>query len=396
MNFPPPPSAPTAWGSQSTREDAVAQVFIGKVPGSVDLGLLEQQLVPLGAVNVRMPPGKSCAFADFRSWDEAEQAIGALNGLKLDIHASEGLNVKFADQKGQGGVKNKEPQKPKVFIGGLAHTVTDDMVFQVACQFGQVLEAKIYAKRPESPPCGFVLFSSFAEAEICIQHLHGMESELGTPGKALNVRMADQQGLASQGVAVVGVTPGPAKGSIPMPMPPAPPAAPMPPMVGGNFGFGGGGGKAGGGFGGGAPQGFGGGAPQVGRPSTGGPGCPPPPAHASQKLFIGNLPEAASEDFVWGMMAPYGEVIEAKIHRKTQAAPCGFVRFSSPAEAEVAMAAHGQLGKFTVKPADDNRGGGQNIGQFTVGNNAYGPKRNYDAAFGKGSGKSFQALIASA
>merc|ERR1712045_1078182 len=115
-------------------------------------------------------------------------------------------------------------------------------------------------------------------------------------------------------------------------------------------------------------------AARGGRPSTGGFGCPPPPLNCSPKLFIGGLPEAATEDFVWGMMASYGEVIEAKLHRKGGAAPCGFVRFASQAEAELAMASHNQLGKFTVKLADDNRNGAN-------GSMGPGAKRSFGTAF---------------
>jgi len=100
---------------------------------------------------------------------------------------------------------------------------------------------------------------------------------------------------------------------------------------------------------------------QGGRPSFGG---GPAPADASQKIFIGSLPHAASEDFIWGMMAPYGEVVEAKLHRKPGAALCGFVRFATQAEADAAVSALAPTGRYSVKFADDR-----------------GAKRTHQAAF---------------
>jgi len=347
---------------QQQRERAVAQVFIGKVPKEVDPSLIEERLVPFGAYNVRNLPGKGCVFADFHSFGEAERCIQELNGIKLTAESAEGINVKFADQKGQ--PKGREG-KPKVFIGGLAMHVTEEHVFQVASQFGNIVEAKTFMKRPDAPPCGFVLFSSFTEAELCIQALHGTENELSVEGKTLNVKFADN----GAGAALASPAPGPPSRAL---MAAAPPTVSRP-VMGGK-----GGGKPAGPFTAGWPVPPGGCAPAWGpepmwgdgvplppaanpaklsRPSNGGPGCPPPGPGCSQKLFVGGLPEAATEDFVWGLMAPYGEVVEAKIHKKNNANPCGFVRYSSEHEAEVAMASHHQLGRFTVKRADDNRGG---------------------------------------
>jgi len=45
--------------------------------------------------------------------------------------------MKFADQKG--APKGREG-KPKVSIGGLAPSTTEDHIFQVASQFGTVVE----------------------------------------------------------------------------------------------------------------------------------------------------------------------------------------------------------------------------------------------------------------
>jgi len=389
---------------QAGQPSSVAQVFIGKVPQDVSVAALEAELAPYGATSVRALPGKGCAFADFPSWGAAERAIQSLNGFKLTADSVEGINVKFADQKGQ--PKGREG-RPKVFIGSLAPTINDEMLYQTACQFGSIQEVKVFQKSPDAPPCGFVLYSSFAEAENCIGALHGVENELSAPGKTLNVKFAEHGGHKPAPGPVVGGMPmshgmhgghvarafvGHAPPVVPMPPPVPqqqrrvaarpPPMAPQPMMHHNNGGYGGGcyPGVVGGGKGGhmpmqqaSAPRGGVVGQPvgnAGGRPSPGGPGSMPPPANCSQKLFVGSLPAAANEDFVWGLMAPYGEVIEAKIHRKNGVGtPCGFVRFLTTEDAEQAIMGHAQLGKFTVKYADENRGGA-------------GAKRSFNNAFG--------------
>ena len=70
-----------------------------------------------------------------------------------------------------------------------------------------------------------------------------------------------------------------------------------------------------------------------------------------EKLFVGGLPEGATDDFLWGMMAPYGRVAEVKILRKSGAAPCGFVSFVNFGEAQIAVQALTNC-RFTVKFAD--------------------------------------------
>lgn len=50
------------------------------------------------------------------------------------------------------------------------------------------------------------------------------------------------------------------------------------------------------------PPGHGKGGQQDFRPQGGG---------VEEKLFIGGLPEEVTEDFLWGMLAPFGRVAEA-------------------------------------------------------------------------------------
>lgn len=367
-------------GGGGGKEPGRPQIFIGKVPYGLPLGLLEAQLVPFGASNVRQLEGKGCAFADFNTWAEAEHAIVSLNGLQL-IEGHEGINVKHADQKN--GQKQATP-KPKVFVGGLSPSVTEPIVSQYCAQFGIVEEAKIYAKNSGAPPCAFVTFASAVEAEGFIAATHGQENELAAAGKTLNVRFADNS--KGQVGAVVG---GPVVGAVPavgaLPPPPLPggggPRVGVPPAMqgmaaGGMPGMGLPGPMASGGGGNSIPH-----AQMLGstvsRPSSGGPGAPPLPSGCSRKVFIGGLPEVANEDFAWGMMAAFGEVLEAKVHKTAGKAPCGFIRFAQQAEADFAVGTLSQFGRYTVKFADDKSGGQAGAGSA---------KRSFQAAFDGGHG----------
>jgi RNA recognition motif-containing protein len=329
-------------GQQSGgRADPTPQIFIGKIPKGVPLSVVEAQLIPFGASNVRMLEGKGCAFANFESWAAAERAISSLNGVKLAEGVSEGINVKLADQKG--APKGREG-KPKIFIGGLVHGVTEDQIYQVCSAFGSVMEAKVHSKSASSPVCGFATFASFTEAEVCVSSLHGQEHEICTPGKTLNVRFADPQqskGPGSISGAIVGGGTRVGMSVMQRGVMPGNAFLQSPLSVGGprhQMGMGGCSGMT---------------APSCARPGN---GTGPLPPGASQKIFIGSLPDLATEDFVWGMMAPFGEVVEAKLHRKAGAAPCGFVRFSTPDEANVAVTALSSTGRYPIKFADDKGG----------------------------------------
>jgi len=119
-------------------------------------------------------------------------------------------------------------------------------------------------------------------------------------------------------------------------------------------------------------------APDFGSPS--GPGSddtPPAGGGVGPKVFIGGLPQEASEEFIWGMMSPFGRVAEVKVLRKIGAHSCGFARFAQFGDAEQAIAALGQ-GRFAVKYADDPRTG---------------TKRSAAAAFGEDGRRHMQHAV---
>jgi len=338
-----PWTAPSATAAQSTNEPT-PEIFIGRIPLNMPKESLEAHFTPYGATNFRILEGKGCAFCSFSTWAAAEVAVQALNGMKLDAGLGEGINVKFADMKGSS--KGKTQQHPKVFIGNIGQQATEDVVREVCQQFGFVTQAKIFARSADAKPCAFVTFTSFSEAELCISALNGIEHAMALEGKVLNCRLADAMGRKTPPSSNGPVTVHPPTAqqlALPVAQTPAVPLPFTPPM---------------GGMGGG----------QQSRPGTTGGSGP--------KVFIGGLPDAATEDFVWGMMAPFGEVTEAKIHRKPGAKPCGFARFALQSEADHAISMLGENGRYAVRQADAVRPAAKRPAQMALtgleGQDAYG------------------------
>ena len=297
--------------------------------------------MPYGAHSIKLLEGKHCAFATFDTWAAAERAIAELDKAQLRADGnSEGINVKFADVK---GAPKGSQQEPKVFIGGLGPTVTDEDVRRVCQQFGAITHSKIFTKNDKAMPCAFVTFSSFTEAELCINTMNG-KGDLAAEGKMLVVKMAD--------LAKSRATPPPqmqAFAPAPIPMRAVPPPtmrAAIPqtyqPTHFQNFQ---------------APQAF---PFPTGDLSKAKGGTDPVPTSMGggqgEKVFVGGLPEAVTMEFVWGMMAAFGQVADVKILRKQGASPCGFVRFAQLEDAEQAVEALGSLSRFTVKFADSKPG----------------------------------------
>lgn len=157
-------------------------VFIGRI-GSLSADELRQQLSGFGLANLRHYPDKGFAVGSFSTWTQAEQAIQQLNGHQLH---GQTLNLSWASVRGS----NEEPQA-KVFIGGLNNNINDDTLRQLCESYGEVTYAKVFRRREEGPPVGFVTFRTFAEAERCIGALSGFTQYPAAEGKQLNLRIAE-------------------------------------------------------------------------------------------------------------------------------------------------------------------------------------------------------------
>jgi len=363
------------------------EVFIGRLPPGTTKEQVESWCEPYEATAVRLLEGKGCGFASFATFAQAERAIEALSGLHGGDSGGEGLNVELADFK---GAPRGAEKRPKVFIGSISKSCTEEAVSQHCSRFGAVTYAKIFSKGGGSPPCAFATFGSFMEAERCIAELNGSAVPgLSEEGKTLTVQWADVQKPAKQGLgpplgwgpavavaAMGGAALAPAAVPLGRGRPPGPgglearggpvlamyrpPGPPYP----SSFGTG-----AAGGFPGVGGYVGGGGYPYAAAGGYAGGG-------ASRKVFIGGLGPEATEDFILGMMAPYGEIVEAKILRKPGKDPCGFVRFATDDQGEDSIATLGARGRFTVEWASDRGAGPQ------PGGAAGAPrKRPFDGAF---------------
>lgn len=302
------------------------EVFLGRLPPSATQEQILSLCAPHGATDVRMLAGKGCAFATFASFQKAELAIEALNGTCFsELGGEQPMNVKFADVKG--APKNAETE-PKVFVGGIREGCTEEYLCQVCAPFGTILNVKIFNKN-KSNPCGFVTYTTFAEAEACIQSLHGADTSIAAEGKTLNVKFAEmQQGKLPSPNILGGALAGLYSGMAISPF--SSPQMPLSRTVGGGAGG------------------------------------------ASQKVFVGGLPIDVTEDFLRCMMGPYGDIVEVKILRNGR--PCGFVRFATEEQGHLAVSRLGDLQKYVVKWADAEKNSSSMGGSMAL-------KRGFGAAF---------------
>lgn len=313
---------PLAIGDGTTRPPAAGaagvDVYVGQVPTTVRQEVLEAIFGPYGATGVRLLSAQGVAFATFQDHAAAQRSIDALNGCKLDQGIAEGLIVKLAETDKPAEQTQPRASLPKVFIGCLNPLATEEHVLQMCQQFGIVAEHKIIRNdNPGKAPCAFVTFSNMQEAELAIAVLNGFQHELATPGKAFNVRLAELE---------------------PTSLPKAPPSQDVNESFMGAY----------------AQQvqylnaqcALYAGANALALPvddtknETG---------IDSPQIFIGGIPEKVGDDFIRGMMAPYGTVNEAWVHKKPGAMACGFARFVHPQSADIAVNTLGRTSRFNIK-----------------------------------------------
>lgn len=337
------------------------EVSIGRV-GNVPQNVLEAAFMPYGATSIRLLNGIDRAIATFQTFEAAGQAILSLNGTKLDAGLGEGLLVKFADFREKQLI---ESHPAKVFVGNLNAFSTEGAVTELCQQYGTVKEVKIIRKEVGKAPFGVVTFTTMDEAERCCSNLNGFQHDLSAQGKTLSVRIADADpSKVAPAAPVASIAPIVAQA----PLADArfqgsswtQPMGAMQPMGAGAF----------------APdvdEGFPGfswmqpmGATQpVGAGAFASDADPDPTGLqrsllAAQKgerpqIFIGGLPENATDEMIFGLLSPFGAVTEAWAHKKRGApSSCGFARFAHLASAQMAVATIHQLGRYNIKFSEWN------------------------------------------
>jgi hypothetical protein len=233
---------------------------------------------------------------------------------------------------GGGGGRRQAAEGCKLYVGNISFDMTQQDLNGLFGPYGKVTDAFLPTERETGRPRGFafVTFSTPAEAQAAIADLDGKEIE----GRALRVNVSDPGGGGGGGYSGGG---------------------------GGGYSGGGGGGGGGGGdvdfssFGGGrrdragsydrgggggggyqrndeAFQSFGGGGGGGGRRQAA-EGC---------KLFVGNISYDMTQGDLDQIFGPYGQLTDTFLPTERETGrPRGFafVTFSSPAEAQAAIAA---------------------------------------------------------
>lgn len=314
----------------------VPEIFLGRLPKDVHPDHLKPILEAYGElVDLRFLREKNCGFATFRSYAEAE---AALNGLQQSQALGENVNVKWANARGNpAAAKSSEglvPEK-KIFIGGMGGHVTEQDLYALASPFGNIVHAKLFRSNPNRP-CGFVTFETFQEAESAIETLHESPSPLAAEGRTLVVKFAELKG---EKVAKI---PNQAFGMGGLPPTISPPSMMAPGMIAGGIpaGLAATGMTSAGMLA--AANGWAGGnqSSDVWSQST-------PNIEAGYKVFIGGLAGDVSEDYVRGLVALLGGVLQVKVLRKDTSLPCAFVVFNTP-----------EIAQRCIDTMNDNENGG--------------------------------------
>eukprot|EP00667_Euglena_gracilis_P004381 EG_transcript_4404 len=382
------------------------KLFVGNLPPSCAQGRLEELAAPFGQVthvhlmSRQAASGAICAFVEMASHEQAKMVIQALDGKATVPPHSTPVSVSFAVQHNRGGAPpaGAAGAVPKLFVGNLPADVTEAALDALFRQYGRLERIVMVAKpSPSGNRSAFAIFSSLEECKYAISVLDGRytfpngrdtivvrfadgaaagpERRYGGPmpvdagarlfvgnlpdsctqdalvalmsnyGQVVSSHMmtapsasgaicafveyADPMQAKSAIMALDGVYPFPPR-STPMTVSYA--------KSKGRQGWEGG---------------WGGGAP--------------PHGHGSEvKLFVGNLPGDVSQDELWELFAPFGNLIEAFLFKRgPETAKGAFVRFTDWANAQQAIASmHGQSvrgNSIVVEPARgaDGKGGGK-------------------------------------
>ncbi|KAK9851890.1 hypothetical protein WJX84_005735 [Apatococcus fuscideae] len=206
------------------------RIFVGQVPTDKTEEDLFQLFLPFGRIrNLHLiregPDGKSrgCAMVLFDRWSEAEAAIEAHDGKTvLDGRT---LVVKVASPRRQPSETGIAPKK--LFIGQVPREVAEEHLQPFFAPFGDIEHINVLrTQRGQSAGCAFIQYRKWAHAEAAIEahngttRLPGSEVPLvckfadarrrespvpGRPGRSkLGVRLDDHANLLANGLGSLG------------------------------------------------------------------------------------------------------------------------------------------------------------------------------------------------
>ena len=166
-------------------------IFVGRLSWNVDNDWLAQEFAECGEVvsaRVQMDrnTGKSRGFGHVSfATTEAVQAALKLNGKEIDGRA---VNIDISEEKDKSTVREKRAEKfgdtpsepsPTLFVGNLSWDVTEDKVWEIFGEYGDVKSVRLPTDRESGRPKGFgyVEFSDIEAAKKAYEGLAGTEIE---------------------------------------------------------------------------------------------------------------------------------------------------------------------------------------------------------------------------
>eukprot|EP00914_Ancora_sagittata_P001509 GHVO01003854.1.p1 GENE.GHVO01003854.1~~GHVO01003854.1.p1 ORF type:complete len:526 (-),score=91.68 GHVO01003854.1:1081-2613(-) len=180
------------------------KLFVGRVPRNIDEDQLRPTFEEFGQVlevaiirDKSTQNHKGSAFIRMASLTQADNAIRALNNVKVLDQSLGPLQVRYANGEAEKlGLSNENANagtdQAKLFVGSLPKPVTEDDVCNIFKQFGTIDEVFVMKDNAtgQGKGCAFVKFAFKEQAIHAIKQLNGLYTVPGGP-RAIEVRFAE-------------------------------------------------------------------------------------------------------------------------------------------------------------------------------------------------------------
>lgn len=177
---------------QQSQYQVSTKLYIGNLPYHCDsaqlAGILQQYANPeLVEVLYDRHTGKSRGFA-YVTMSSVEDCHAVIENLDGSEYGGRYLRVNFADKPRKRDLLYPETEH-KLFVGGLAWSVTSESLYQAFKDYGNVVSARVCydGETGKSRGYGFVCYATRSEMENALASLNGMELE----GRAMRVCLAE-------------------------------------------------------------------------------------------------------------------------------------------------------------------------------------------------------------
>lgn len=172
------------------------RLFIGRLPTNIKQDELGDVFSAYGRLTeCKMVPGRGVGFVGFETWGSAHRALLGTDGHPIINGNSNPAVVSFAERTstvGKGGGKHlsKGDINSRLFVGGLAESVTEREINDMFSPFGTVEEIKLLPAKGHRR-CGFVTLGVWGEALDAIEALDSQDKSEGGDGEPLTVVLAE-------------------------------------------------------------------------------------------------------------------------------------------------------------------------------------------------------------